>query len=536
MALALCFAHSPELWVTHEQVVMTSEQLHRDRPAAADLEPRAERRTHRAQGTDWVPWLIVLGALAIYLTISVSRYLRLQPTSYDLGIFTEYVKQFAHLQAPIVDARAPGMDLLGDHFHPIVALIAPFFRLFPSPVTLLVAQALLAAFSIIPVIRAAEPLGIGAARAIGVAYGLSWGLQQLVNYDFHEIAFAVPLLALSLSALVRDRVRTAVLWALPLVLVKEDQGFTVAAIGLLIAFRYRHQIAGLALAAWGLGWSLVAITVIIPHFNPDHTYQYWSTGGALGASGYWGSPVALLDQFFASSQVKLPTLAMILLPTAFIALRSPVVLTALPSLVLRFISTNSSYWGTAWHYNATVMPIVFIAAIDGLIRLRAARGPAEPGLPSSADRAPPPGTLRWPAAIGDQLQQHGAAMMLAICVAVAFQFPVSSLWNPQTYQPGPHAAAARSAMALIPSGATVATDIDLLAPLGARADAFWLGNSSLYLGRKGNPATQYVVYDQTVGDLPPAAGTALNYVQQLSRGAKYRQIFASNGIFVFVRS
>jgi hypothetical protein len=38
---------------------------------------------------------------------------------------------------------------------------------------------------------------------------------------------------------------------LPLVLVKEDQGFTIAAIGLLLALHYRHRIAGLLLAAWG---------------------------------------------------------------------------------------------------------------------------------------------------------------------------------------------------------------------------------------------------------------------------------------------
>ncbi len=103
------------------------------------------------------------------------------------------------------------------------------------------AQALLAAVSVIPVSRAgAALLGTGAGRAIGAAYGFSWGLQQMVNYDFHEIAFAVPLLACSLSALVRGRMRAAVWWALPLVFVKEDQGFTVAAIGLIMALVYRR--------------------------------------------------------------------------------------------------------------------------------------------------------------------------------------------------------------------------------------------------------------------------------------------------------
>src|SRR5579875_1039753 len=74
---------------------------------------------------DPVIWLIAGGVFACYTTISVFRYLRLDPTSWDLGIFTEYVSQYARLHAPVVDIRGAGFDLLGDHFHPIVALIAP---------------------------------------------------------------------------------------------------------------------------------------------------------------------------------------------------------------------------------------------------------------------------------------------------------------------------------------------------------------------------------------------------------------------------
>ena len=191
--------------------------------------PGAPRRRYLA------PWLIAVLVFAVYLVISLFRYLQLDPSSWDLGIFTELVKQYAHLHAPIADIRGTGTNLLGDHFSPIIALIAPFFLAAPSAVTLLVAQAFLTAVSVLPVTwAAAEKLGRRAGAAIGAAYGFSWGLQQMINFDFHEIAFAVPLLAFSLSALVRGRIRAAVAWALPLVFVKEDQGFTVAAIGALM--------------------------------------------------------------------------------------------------------------------------------------------------------------------------------------------------------------------------------------------------------------------------------------------------------------
>jgi uncharacterized membrane protein len=484
--------------------------------AAADAAAR-QAAPARAAAPDPVPWLIALAVFAAYTTISVYRYLRLDPASWDLGVFTEYVKQLAHLSEPIVDVRGAGFNLLGDHFDPILALLAPLFWLFPSAVTLLVAQAALAAVSVIPVSRAAAAaLGTAASRAIGAAYGFSWGLQQLVDYDFHELAFAVPLLACSLSALVRGRRRAAALWALPLVFVKEDLGLTVAAIGIIMIILTRRERGawdrwGLGLIGWGVGWSALAIAVIIPHFNAGHQYPYWSMGGVINPHGGHLSVGAIFGQLLAGSSAKLPTLAMTLLVTAFVAVRSPIAAAAVPNLVLRFVSTNSVFWGTAWHYSAPLMPIMFCAAIDGMARIRGAQ---------AAGRA---------TRLGVVLQRHGAAAMLAICAALAASFPLSQLWAPQTYQLGGHVAAARAAMARVPDGATVATDLDLLAPLAARTDTFWLGNA-------GNPATRYVVFDAHSTDWQPPPRNVLAFVDQRFPGATYRQVFADRGVYVFRRA
>jgi uncharacterized membrane protein len=486
---------------------------------ARDTENQPDREPGRTTGLlDPVTVLIAAGVTVVYCVLSVFRYLRRDPTSWDLGIFTEYVKQYANLRAPVVDIKSSGYNLLGDHFHPIVALVAPFFRLFPSPVTLLLAQALLAGVSVLPVSQLGrELLGPATGRCIAAAYGLSWGLQQVAKYDFHEIAFAVPLLAFSLSAMVRGRMRAAVAWALPLVFVKEDQGFTLVAVGLIMAFAYRRHWAGLLLSGWGLFWSLLALAVIIPHFSPQHSYQYWTDAGAFNPTGGHFSVSGLWSTISDGASTKLPTLAMILLPTAFIALRSPVVLAALPGLLERAVDTNSAYWGTAWHYNATVMPILFVAAIDAMARIRAQQRP--------------PGRLAVVAS------HYGAAAMLAICAALAFQFPLSDLWTPATYSLGSHVAAENRAMSLVPDSATVSTDLDLLAPLAARTDTFWLGTSG------ADPATQYVVFDTQSTDCTAweavcaeaAPASVLHQVESLEHGAHYREIFASDGVFVLRR-
>ena len=494
--------------------------LEERRPQAAAV-TSAEQTARPAASAyrDPVTWATAACVFGAYATLSLYRLWQRTPSSWDLGIYTEYVKQFAHLHAPIVDVRGAGFNLLGDHFQVIVALIAPFFRVFPSPDTLLVAQALLTAVSVFPVTTAATTLlGRGAGRTIGFAFGFSWGLQQMIDFDFHEIAFAVPLLAFSLSALVRGRTRAAVLWALPLVFVKEDQGFTVAAIGLLMALAGRRRFgmarssvpAGLFLAVWGLAWSLIAIYVIIPHFNAEHHYIYWDLGGVVG-SGSPFSATGVVAQTFHAWPVKLGTVVMLLLPTAFIALGSPVALAVLPSLALRFLATNPFYWGTQWHYDATAMPILFIGAAEVMARWR--------GLPAAGGR--------W-ALARTAAARHGAAMMAAITVALAFQFPVSNIWHASTYQMSPAVAADNAAMAQVPDGATVQTTLGLLAPLSARTDTFWIGNPN-------NPATQYIVFDGRESGYSPVPTDVPAFIKQLFPRAGYVQVFVDDQVYVFRR-
>jgi uncharacterized membrane protein len=522
-------------------------------PAAAPAEASPAAVPGEAAGTgrsDPVAWLIALAAFAAYTTISVFGYLRLDPGSWDLGIYTQYVWQIAHLHAPVVAIRAPGFDLLGDHFQPIVALVAPFFRLFPTPVTLLVAQAALTAVSVVPVCRAARVrLGTGVSRVIGAAYVFSWGLQQMIIFDFHEIAFAVPLLACSLSALLRRRLRAAVAWALPLVFVKEDQGLTVAAIGLVmigvaIGIQARRgwdggagdtaglgdgaglgdragagvwARAGAVLVLWGLAWSVLAITVIIPHFDPAHHYAYWSDGGVIAPGGHL-SAGGLLAQFTRAGPEKLRTTALVLLPVAFLALRSPLATVAVPGLALRFLSTNSSFWGTQWHYSATLMPIAFVAAIDGLARIEAGaarrRATRSQGQAARSQRT--------------QAARYAAVAMAGIAAVLAFRFPLAGLWNPGTYEISPQVRAEREAIAVVPAGTTVESTLTMLAPLAARDVTFWIGTT-------GNPVPRYIVYDAASSGYAHPPTDILGFFDTRYPGVSYQAIFKADDVYVFRR-
>jgi uncharacterized membrane protein len=559
----------------------------RPEPAAltvtALLEPAVAATAARRASVwrDPVTWAIAVTVFCAYFVISLFRLLRLSPSSYDLGIYTEFVKQLSQLHAPVVDILGPGFNLFGNHFQVALALLAPFFRVFPSPATLLFFQAAATAVSVFPVAAAGFALtSRTTGRFIALAYGFSWGLQQMINDDFHEIALAVPLLAFSLSALVRRRPAAAVGWAVPLVFVKEDQGFTVAALGALlmlsVAFpqpaaggwrarlpyrangfgtdgdgRYRDGRwgdgytalwGGLFLVGWGLFWSVLAITVIIPHFNPAHEYYFWKDGGVVGGDQSF-SAGGLIGQTASGWPVKLQTVVLLLLPTAFAAVGSPVALLGLPILAMRFMSTNTAYWGTAWHYNATLMPILFIAAAEAIARWQRSAALARPldapsGVPPSWPGPAPPGRdavrrlaagvrrLARPAQAG--IARHAGAMMAVAAVALAFQFPLSDLWQGSTYQLGPHVAAADAAMAAVPDGATVQTTLDLLAPLAARTDTFWIGTA-------GNPVTQFVVFDGADSGYSMAITNIPAFIRQLYPRDGYVQVFERDDVYVFRR-
>lgn len=74
----------------------------------------------------------------------------------------------------------------------------------------------------------------------------------------------------------------------------------------------------------------------------------------------------------------------------------------------------------------------------------------------------------------------------------------------------------------------MATDLDLLAPLAARTDTFWLGNYGT------NPPTQYVVFDNQSTDWPPQTNV-LAFVESVSHNTRYEQIYAKDNVFVFRR-
>jgi uncharacterized membrane protein len=380
------------------------------------------------------PELVAVAFFAIYALYSVRRHHRLETTGFDLGVFEQVVRSYVAGGMPVAPLKGPGFNALGDHFHPILALLAPVYRLVPAPETLLLAQSALIALSVVPIGRSAvRVLGPVGGCAVTIGYGLSWGLQEAVAFDFHEISFAVPLLAMSMNRLLVRRWGAAVAWAAPLVLVKEDLPLTVVAIGGYMFLRGQRRLGAATMLAGGLTGAVI-VKVVLPALNPGGTYPY---GGHLDPS---------LDGL----DVKARTLVLLLAPTLFLALRSPMLVIALPTLAWRFLSDIPSHWGDASHYSAVLMPILSAALVDAVARRQRAES-----------------TWSTTVAVG----------CLAVSLALATDRPLWRLADPAFWHTDPAVAATHRVLDRIPDGAVVAATNGLAPQLTRRCEVRLLADT-----------------------------------------------------------
>ena len=494
----------------------------------------------RAVSAWWLPAVIACAVAALYISFSLAQWRTLSDPSWDLAIFTEAAQAYSRFEAPIVPIKGPGYNLLGDHFHPILMLLGPIFRFFPSAFTLLIVQDLLIAASVLPIARLAQRfLGRGGAVLVGLAYGLGWGLQGAVAAQFHEVCVAVPLLACAGAAFVERRWGACMAWLAPVILVKEDLGLTVFVAGLALAWRRRGEdrsgmLASLAYALFGIVAFVVTVKLFLPAMNPAGTWAYSLDGSATGAGTAMAGATAAREvpslwQILAVPSVKIVTLAVLLAGAGVVGARSPWFALVLPTLAWRFAgSVDAYYQWSSWHYNAVLVPIAACALLDVIAGwLAPADLPA--GLATAgetdADCANPA-----PASSG----RRRALVWAAACVpAISLALTATSLplWKQPTLTDSPRLDAAQGAIDAVPVGASVETDTTLLARLVPGRDVYWVGTT---VGMDAPP--EYVVVDRQSYAWGGAEVDAESWASAAHPGHTYETIYSAKGFRVARRT
>jgi uncharacterized membrane protein len=418
------------------------------------------------------PGLLAIVAAVGYSAFALARYTTFRTGSYDLVIFDQAVRSYAHLHPGISIVKGvhngfgPHFSVLGDHWSPILAVLAPLYWVHNSATSLLVAQGVLFALAIPPLwVYTRRAFGGGrnatvAAYLVSVAYGLSWPVAAAVGFDFHEVAFAPLLTAVALERLQAGRWRTALVALAGLLLVKEDMGFLVAGIGVYLALSRprvlpRPALLGLGLIVAGVADTAITTYVLIPAFGGRSGY-YWGYR-ALGNNvpqvvGHLIIHPLGSARVLMTPRVKLQTILWLLAAFCFLPLCSPLTLAAVPLVLERMLDSKfPNWWVTSFQYNAYLVIILAFAAVDGAARLErwvtALRGRAPARRGPVAARASP--VARGRVALGC------VVAMAVVAVALVPRFAFGPALHPSFYHRTPRMNAAAAAVAAVPSGVTV---------------------------------------------------------------------------------
>jgi len=469
------------------------------------------------------PRVLLWGAIAAYAVafsaLSILRHRSFKTGRFDLGNMVQAVWSTAHghpLQ--ITGLRGDEISRVAAHFDPILTAFTPLWFVWPSPDALLLAQAVVIALGALPVFWLARKHLNSEHAALGfaLAYLLYPPTQWLTLNEFHPVALACPLLLFAVWYLDEGRLLPFAIFAALAVTTKEEIGFVVAGLGLWYAFQHHRKAQGAAIFALGAAAALVAIEVVVPHFNRAGSSSFFSRYSEVG-----GSPGGILHTVVhdpwkivttAVTGRGLGYLARLLLPLGLLTLLAPLfLLAALPELVINLLSAATTQTSIRFHYTAGLIPILIAGSILGAARL----------LRNRPD-------LRVPLAAG--------ALVLAIAANYALgaiplwrYFPGGEQAQAYAAQVSTHDRIATRALRLIPPHAVVGATNTLGAHLSARRrilsfpyiqDATWVAADETSPG-----------YADRLAPLPTAV-----QLSWLRRNPDWRLVFERDGVLIFHRT
>ncbi|MCT9930972.1 DUF2079 domain-containing protein [Planotetraspora sp. A-T 1434] len=462
---------------------------------------------------------LTVAATGVYALLGLVRFDLYRATSLDLTLFDQAVRGFAALGAPTSPIR--GMDLgqgmefnqLGEHFSPILALLAPLYWIHNGPETLIVAQAVLFALAIPPLwLFTRRVLGTAPAYLLVIAYAVSWPIARAVNFDFHEVAFAPLLTAVMIERFHAGRHGATAVAAFGLLLIKEDMGLMVAGFGC-FAFLRGRRFDGVMYVVAGLVYTVLARQVLIPAVGGDPEL-YWAYD-QLGKTApevlttLVTDPLGVLKTL-VSPQVKIDTWMFLLWPALLTCLFSPLTLMALPQFLERMLSDRPVWWVTDFHHSAFTVAVLLCAGVDGTVRLTGWVRRRRPGLDART------GALVW------------AGGVFVVALTLVPRFPFDQLIRPEFYETHPDVVAAEQAVRTVPSGVVVEAVNHVGPHLSAR--------TTVLLWSDRPPVAQWIVADTSRMAFPWGSTDRMRQRVDELKAMGYQAVFDREGYVVLYRT
>lgn len=356
------------------------ELVHRDAPYDSEVQ-RLRERARTSLGEESRTRRLVCASAVLYALVlsaaSTVHYLAYRSPRLDLGDMVQAVWATSHGHVLQVTSLAGiEMSRLGTHADPFLALFAPLWRIWPSPLMLLTAQAVAIAAGAFPVYwLARKHLRTERAAAHLVFAYLLFPATQFNAFKVHPVSFAVPLLLFAIWFLDEGRLLPFAVVALLAASTKEEIPLAVGCLGIWYAVRKGRRLAGLTIFALGLAGTLADFLVVIPHFSPSGTDPFAGRYAAVGGTprGMLHTVVTDPAAFVHAAATWHKALYLVLLFVPWLglwALEPILLLGAFPDLVINLLSSKPEQTALQYQYTAGIVPFLVAASILGAARVR----------------------------------------------------------------------------------------------------------------------------------------------------------------------
>lgn len=321
-----------------------------------------------------VIWLAALIFCIVVFMDSWFRWSTFQYGTFDIAFYTQslWLALKGKWHVSLLD-----VSLMGNHQEPIAFLLLPFFKLWSSPMLLVLVQTLMLATMPFTGWRIARRLEFGPQASLWLALAtlLAPATGFIALHEFHPEALAAPLILLMLEARLTRRPGQFWLWFLLVLACKENMALLLAwmcAVHYVIERdRGREWQAQWNVVPGVLAfiWLLLCILVIRPMLNRGNVdylelYSHLGKSGGAILVGFVTHPTAAIGAFWrglTGGNLVWGLLApFLLLPL----LRPRWMIVAAPIFAQHLLSWRASEWSIQYHYAAPLLPLLWFAAAE----------------------------------------------------------------------------------------------------------------------------------------------------------------------------
>lgn len=322
----------------------------------------------------WQRWGIYLLALlftAVTFTFLVNKHNAFNTRTYDFARFDQAI--WGVLNGRLLFSSIDYRSILGNHFSPYMALLAPLFWLWPDERMLFLVQAASVAVGGLMLALMLRRRYAALAPWFLLAIYLNPALHAMVLFEFRRVVLAFPYLALALYALDIKKYWLLLIALFVALLCKEDIGLFVFGVGLFLLIVRREWRWGIALLILGFVWAVGVSLWVIPAFREPGTeypqlfyFSYLGNSYSEIGATLQADPLIILRQLFDVS--RLQAIGRFLLPLGiflpFLAVEW--LLIVLPTLGLLLLSGDVEMFTLQKWYTAPLLPVFFAAVAIGL--------------------------------------------------------------------------------------------------------------------------------------------------------------------------